>query len=239
MKKTNEPMYNAMLNVKEEKNTSNDHPIDCWRVIGVGGDRSCPELKTYIHCRNCPVMTDAAEAFFNRTPPEGYLDEWQQVLEATPESTEISGRSVLIFRLADEWFSLTPRILLKSPITQNPHYSSPPFCVRQRSDSYFSAALHGSWVSTNGPAEPERLLIRQMTTTEVFSRLTMLRFLPLRDSWSPRSLQVESHVDGPSRSMKLLVSTVLTMRNYERFHRLSASLANDFRALCLRGIRVP
>ena len=34
--KTNEPMYNAMLNVKEEKNISNDHPIDCWRVIGVG-----------------------------------------------------------------------------------------------------------------------------------------------------------------------------------------------------------
>ena len=59
-------------------------------------------------------MTDAAEAFFNRTPPEGYLDEWQQVLEAPPKSTEISGRSVLIFRLADERFLLTPSILLKS-----------------------------------------------------------------------------------------------------------------------------
>ena len=45
MKKTNEPMYNAMLNVKEEKNISNDHPIDCWRVIGVGGDRSCQNSK--------------------------------------------------------------------------------------------------------------------------------------------------------------------------------------------------
>ena len=42
--------------------------------------------QTYIHCHNCPVMTDATEAFFNRTPPERYLDEWQQVLEATPKA---------------------------------------------------------------------------------------------------------------------------------------------------------
>ncbi|NEN98182.1 MAG: chemotaxis protein CheW, partial [Moorea sp. SIO3I7] len=32
--------------------TSNQ-PIfnDCWNQIGVTGDRSCPELKTFIHCR--------------------------------------------------------------------------------------------------------------------------------------------------------------------------------------------
>ena len=28
---------------------------DCWNHIGVSGDRSCPELNTFIHCRNCPV----------------------------------------------------------------------------------------------------------------------------------------------------------------------------------------
>ncbi|MEO1992565.1 MAG: chemotaxis protein CheW [Pirellulales bacterium] len=149
MKKTNETVHNAMLKVKEEKNISNDHPIDCWRVIGVGGDRSCPELKTYIHCRNCPVMTDAAEAFFNRTPPEGYLDEWQQVLEATPESTETSGRSVLIFRLADEWFSLDAESLTEvTPLRKIhtiPHRTNSVFAgmVNVRGQLLLCCSLHG------------------------------------------------------------------------------------------------
>ena len=35
---------------------------ECWRVIGVTGDRSCPELERFIHCRNCPVLAEAARA---------------------------------------------------------------------------------------------------------------------------------------------------------------------------------
>ena len=34
-----------------------------WRLlepIGVSGDRSCPELNSHIHCRNCPVFAGAA-----------------------------------------------------------------------------------------------------------------------------------------------------------------------------------
>ena len=33
---------------------------DCWNRIGVRGDRSCPELKQYVHCRNCPVYSAGA-----------------------------------------------------------------------------------------------------------------------------------------------------------------------------------
>ena len=29
---------------------------DCWNRIGVNGDRSCPELTSFVHCRNCPVF---------------------------------------------------------------------------------------------------------------------------------------------------------------------------------------
>src|SRR5437588_4360 len=33
---------------------------DCWNRIGIGGDRTCPELAVHIHCRSCPVFSAAA-----------------------------------------------------------------------------------------------------------------------------------------------------------------------------------
>ncbi|WP_445633698.1 hypothetical protein [Nostoc sp. DSM 114161] len=29
----------------------------CWNVIGIEGDRSCPQLSIHAHCRNCPVYS--------------------------------------------------------------------------------------------------------------------------------------------------------------------------------------
>ncbi len=52
----------------------------CWNRIGVSGDRSCPELPSFVHCRNCPVFAAAARAFFDRPAPEGYLAEWARWL---------------------------------------------------------------------------------------------------------------------------------------------------------------
>ena len=149
MKKTSDQLHSATLKVTEDKSASEGRPLDCWRVIGVGGDRSCPELETYIHCRNCPVMADAAEAFFNRAPPEGYLDEWRQVLETTPEGADSSGLSVLIFRLADEWFSLTAESLTEvTPLRKIhtvPHRSNSVFAgmVNVRGQLLLCCSLHG------------------------------------------------------------------------------------------------
>ena len=149
MKKINEQLHNPTSKTTEDKSTSEDQPPDCWRVIGVGGDRSCPELDTYIHCRNCPVMADAAEAFFNRAPPEGYLDEWRRVLETTSEGTESSGLSVLIFRLADEWFSLVAESLTEvTPLRKIhtiPHRSNSVFAgmVNVRGQLLLCCSLHG------------------------------------------------------------------------------------------------
>src|SRR3954453_6214704 len=87
---------------------------DCWNRIGTSGDRSCPGLRTAIHCRNCPVFASAARTFFDRAAPEGYLAEWTQWLAGSPAAGIIeSGQSavpgdqardrdltsVLIFRL--------------------------------------------------------------------------------------------------------------------------------------------
>jgi chemotaxis-related protein WspD len=93
---------------------------DCWRHIGVSGDRTCPELTSFIHCRNCPVFAAAARTFFDRRAPEGYLADWSRWLvgsvgqivgEQQRDDAEYEGKrakekvSVLIFRLGAEWLA--------------------------------------------------------------------------------------------------------------------------------------
>ena len=79
---------------------------DCWNVIGVRGDHSCPELATYDHCHNCPVFSAAGRRFLDNASPPGYLAEWtDRLAEPIPEL----GRdleNVLIFRIKDEWLAL-------------------------------------------------------------------------------------------------------------------------------------
>jgi len=128
---------------------SGDRPTDCWREIGVGGDRSCPELATFIHCRNCPVMTDAAVAFFDRTPPDGYLDEWREVLEAPLDEADSDSQSLLVFRLADEWFALTAEVLAEvtslRTVHKIPHRSNTVLAgmVNVRGQLLLCGSLHG------------------------------------------------------------------------------------------------
>lgn len=85
---------------------------DCWNKIGVGGDRSCKELKTYIHCRNCPVYSAAGRGLLERDAPEGYIDEWTnlfaqtQLPEGSSQSENTKTQAVIIFRLGVEWLAL-------------------------------------------------------------------------------------------------------------------------------------
>lgn len=86
---------------------------ECWRVIGVTGDRSCPELERFIHCRNCPVLAEAARGFFDRPAPPGYLDAWRAILEEPEEAIEADSTSLLVFRLANEWLALPATTLVE------------------------------------------------------------------------------------------------------------------------------
>ncbi|NEO11968.1 MULTISPECIES: chemotaxis protein CheW [Moorena] len=98
--------------------TSNQ-PIfnDCWNQIGVTGDRSCPELKTFIHCRNCPVYSLAGRGLLEREPPPGYINEWTNLLvsQSVPQResalTQLGETiSVIIFRLGVEWLALSAKL---------------------------------------------------------------------------------------------------------------------------------
>jgi chemotaxis-related protein WspD len=116
---------------------SPDRRDDCWNRIGIGGDRSCPELKTHIHCRNCPVYTSAARRFFDRPAPPGYLDEWTRWLADAGESDESERAArrdghhrrddvgVLICRLGPEWLAFRTRAVVEAalpkPVHRIPH----------------------------------------------------------------------------------------------------------------------
>lgn len=86
---------------------------DCWRVIGVSGDRSCPELEHHIHCRNCPVLADAARTFFDRAAPAGYLESWHDILAEPARAADTEATSVLVFRIDKEWLALPTALLVE------------------------------------------------------------------------------------------------------------------------------
>ncbi len=79
---------------------------DCWRRIGVQGDKSCPELATHVHCRNCPVYAEAAHGLLDRAPSAESLAEWTRHFARVPPPVRARLRSVLIFRLGAEWHAL-------------------------------------------------------------------------------------------------------------------------------------
>ncbi|MCE9574599.1 MAG: chemotaxis protein CheW [Deltaproteobacteria bacterium] len=77
----------------------------CWREIGTYGDRTCGELATHLHCRNCPTFARAAATLFTQPAPAGYAEERTPVIAAAkPGATP--ARACLVFRLGAEWLAL-------------------------------------------------------------------------------------------------------------------------------------
>lgn len=102
----------------------NDEQIDdCWNRIGVHGDKQCPLLVRHIHCRNCDVYADAATRL---------LDRYAQVLHEQVDNHEAQeeglGRSMLLFRLGEEWQALATACLAEiaplQPVHSLPHQRS-------------------------------------------------------------------------------------------------------------------
>jgi chemotaxis-related protein WspD len=89
----------------------------CWNVIGVEGDMTCPELKTVIHCRSCPVLHNAGRALFDREPPEGYLREWAAALSHEVVHHAKETKSVVVFRVGREWLGLETSLFVE--VTEN------------------------------------------------------------------------------------------------------------------------
>lgn len=93
----------------------------CWRIVGVGGDRSCPELAAFIHCRNCPALAAAARTFFDREPPDGYIDAWRTILEQPDQDGGGEAIPALVFRLGTEWLALPTSVVVEVTVPRTPH----------------------------------------------------------------------------------------------------------------------
>ena len=79
---------------------------DCWSKIGVYGQGSCPELQQHIHCRNCPVYSDAGVQLLERTPPPEYRRERTEVFAMEKKAGVVSKTSAVLFRIETEWLAL-------------------------------------------------------------------------------------------------------------------------------------
>ena len=96
---------------------------DCWNRIGVHGSKDCPLLERHIHCRNCEVYAAAATRLLDRYA----LIETDLAHETTPVETS-AGRSLLLFRLGEEWLALATACLAEiaplQPVHSLPHQRS-------------------------------------------------------------------------------------------------------------------
>lgn len=85
-------------------------PADCWRRIGVPGDRSCPELARHIHCRNCPTYAAAGRRVLDSPMPAGYREEWAGQLARPSMPPERHTGSAVVFRVGLEWFGIPTEV---------------------------------------------------------------------------------------------------------------------------------
>lgn len=94
------------LNVTHEDARAID---DCWNRIGIHGDKSCPLLEEHIHCRNCSVYSAAATRLLDRYS----LQQDQREAVVSKVEIDVKTRSLLKFRLGEEWLGLATRTLVE------------------------------------------------------------------------------------------------------------------------------
>ncbi len=102
-----------------------DAARSCWNTIGVAGDRSCTELRTYIHCNNCPVFSAGGRALLERNPTAGQIDEWTANLAMEKSTEKRSEKAAYIFRVGTEWLGIPADLFVEivemRPIRRIPH----------------------------------------------------------------------------------------------------------------------
>lgn len=159
---------------------------DCWNRIGVHGAKQCPLLDRHIHCRNCEVYAGAATRLLDRY---SLMQEHQAPLAQPAE--QCVGRSMLLFRLGEEWLALATASLAEIAPLQAVH-SLP----HQRSKVLLGIAnVRGALVPCLSLAD---LLGVQARAGEQRSGRTLPRMLILAVDGGPVVMAVEE-IDGIHR----------------------------------------
>jgi len=105
---------------------------DCYRTIGVRGDRSCPKLAEVVHCHSCEVLTSAAQRLLHRAAPDAYVAELTALLAKPVEASRATDRSFVLFSIGDERLALPTRDVAEVAVAPQaprrvPHRSSAAF----------------------------------------------------------------------------------------------------------------
>ncbi|MDO9542770.1 MAG: chemotaxis protein CheW [Kiritimatiellia bacterium] len=103
----------------------------CWTIIGIRGNRSCPELSKHIHCRNCPRYESAGRDLLDREPPGNYIEELTEMIARPEIKKDGLQKTVIVFRLGSEWLGLPVGLFVEltrpRPIRRVPHRSNSVF----------------------------------------------------------------------------------------------------------------
>ncbi len=92
---------------------------DCRTVIGIWGDRSCPELRTLDHCHNCPVYTALGRRVLDQ---ELELDYQPADNDSDAEAVAPDERlSLLVLRIGSDWLAFETKRVRELVVPTEPH----------------------------------------------------------------------------------------------------------------------
>jgi chemotaxis signal transduction protein len=132
----------------------------CWKRIGIHGDKTCPELPQYVHCRDCPTFSLAAAALLDRELPGELLPLPPVTLPAAAET-----ECATIFRVGTEWFALPTRavdeIVSARRVHSLPHKRNPALLglVNIRGELVICAAIAPLLLGIRGEAAQGRMIV--------------------------------------------------------------------------------
>ena len=130
---------------------------DCWNRIGVHGDKSCERLAEHVHCRNCEVYAAAATYLLDRIALRQDQLDSAETMDSQREQSDLGEtRSILVFRLGEEWFGLATGSLVEvapmNPIHSLPHQRSRALQVTNGAARWSPAFPSANcWISNPAP----------------------------------------------------------------------------------------
>lgn len=100
---------------------------DCWNRIGIWrrGEELCPRLTELMHCHNCEVYAESGRTMLQRPLGPEARAEFTRIYAEQPGARRHQNRSMVIFRLGDEWLGINSRIVDEitsaRPVQRLPH----------------------------------------------------------------------------------------------------------------------